>query len=547
MATVTVSSIVLPNWNYGGSTAKLRLFLQTGFVSSAGIPLQASAPNSGQFYKDVTITITGTDASVASFTLDSTTDGLDIQSARYSAFFYNSSGQRLKSYEGFDNFAVGPSPTTVSWADIRTFNFALQPNRDFSAYTKAQSDARYATIGTVGVADPGSNGLMARSGLNSSIARTITGTANQIAVANGDGSGNPTLALVPLVVTERLSAVPATVTYDQASNALGYGFGFGSAVPGTPVTIDVATSKILTPFITSVKNSGAGKLLGFYFNLEASGATQDSETVRGLYGRVTNSGTGNEKTSAVRVGATGSGSNASHLLGVDADITIIAGTQNISSVYAATVFGTTDDVSSGLLINSNDGGRLLLGVGTIVSPVPIRSAFYRAWMATASHASARGFQQLNNAAAEVFYTTLSGDIVTGTNPAASGALRLANNASISGRNAANNADVSLLKLNAANEIEVSGALINQVANAFFQVGSSASGWLFQNVDSDGRWRLFKQGVGEALAVYPALYTFIANTTGAPAGTPSGGGYLYVESGALKYKGSSGTVTGLAPA
>lgn len=40
--------------------------------------------------------------------------------------------------------------------------------------------------------------------------------------------------------------------------------------------------------------------------------------------------------------------------------------------------------------------------------------------------------------------------------------------------------------------------------------------------------------------------FVANTT-APSGTPSGGGYLYVESGALKYKGSSGTVTTIAAA
>jgi len=39
--------------------------------------------------------------------------------------------------------------------------------------------------------------------------------------------------------------------------------------------------------------------------------------------------------------------------------------------------------------------------------------------------------------------------------------------------------------------------------------------------------------------------FLSNTS-APS-TPSGGGYLYVESGALKYKGSSGTVTVLGPA
>jgi len=45
---------------------------------------------------------------------------------------------------------------------------------------------------------------------------------------------------------------------------------------------------------------------------------------------------------------------------------------------------------------------------------------------------------------------------------------------------------------------------------------------------------------------PASRIKIANTT-APADTPTSGGYLYVEAGALKYKGSSGTITILAPA
>ena len=40
---------------------------------------------------------------------------------------------------------------------------------------------------------------------------------------------------------------------------------------------------------------------------------------------------------------------------------------------------------------------------------------------------------------------------------------------------------------------------------------------------------------------------IGNATTVPAGTPSGGGVLYVESGALKFKGSSGTVTTIANA
>jgi hypothetical protein len=40
---------------------------------------------------------------------------------------------------------------------------------------------------------------------------------------------------------------------------------------------------------------------------------------------------------------------------------------------------------------------------------------------------------------------------------------------------------------------------------------------------------------------------IANATVAPSANPSGGGILYVEDGALKYRGSRGTVTTIAPA
>jgi hypothetical protein len=38
-----------------------------------------------------------------------------------------------------------------------------------------------------------------------------------------------------------------------------------------------------------------------------------------------------------------------------------------------------------------------------------------------------------------------------------------------------------------------------------------------------------------------------NVTTPPNSNPSGGGILYVDAGALKYRGSSGTVTTIAPA
>jgi hypothetical protein len=98
---------------------------------------------------------------------------------------------------------------------------------------------------------------------------------------------------------------------------------------------------------------------------------------------------------------------------------------------------------------------------------------------------------------------------------------------------------------------------------------------FITSDSSGRYRLdglgdtrfaistFVGGVwGEALSIdrvtrnvgiggtsfgSGAVVMFIANATTAPTTNPTGGGVMYVEGGALKYRGSSGTVTTIANA
>jgi hypothetical protein len=51
---------------------------------------------------------------------------------------------------------------------------------------------------------------------------------------------------------------------------------------------------------------------------------------------------------------------------------------------------------------------------------------------------------------------------------------------------------------------------------------------------------------ERVSIYNAGYLFVKDAT-APGSNPSGGGYLYVESGALKYRGSSGTISTIANA
>lgn len=70
-------------------------------------------------------------------------------------------------------------------------------------------------------ADPGGNGMVARTALNTSVNRTITGTANEISVSNGDGvAGHPTVSIPSTVdlgskttlTHQRGTSLPGTCT-----------------------------------------------------------------------------------------------------------------------------------------------------------------------------------------------------------------------------------------------------------------------------------------------------------------------------------------------
>lgn len=80
--------------------------------------------------------------------------------------------------------------------------------------------------------------------------------------------------------------------------------------------------------------------------------------------------------------------------------------------------------------------------------------------------------------------------------------------------------------------------------ADLQQWQNSSGTVLGAVGSDGRLAIgsagsFGSGTGGVV--------FIANATAAPSTNPTGGGILYVASGALRYRGSSGTVTTIAAA
>ena len=121
-------------------------------------------------------------------------------------------------------------------------------------------------------------------------------------------------------------------------------------------------------------------------------------------------------------------------------------------------------------------------------------------------------------------------------------------------------DISLFRNDGVNAIKyllcnpsslTSGWDVSSAAYYYAESTDSATKWAakFRKADfnniiefrSDGNIRIgtASQSFGSGVGVI-----FIANATTAPTGTPTAGGILYTESGALKYKGSSGTVTTL---
>lgn len=140
-AQVTVSQLVIGNWQGTDTGVELRIFADETFIANPGGDFIASGfpPNNG-VYKIFACTVnTGAKTlTIASGTLFSTTDGRDRQTSRYSAYLFSTTtGQQIQSF--LLQFRLAPTPTTQSWEDIRTFNSSGAPIPiDRDTYTKTQ-------------------------------------------------------------------------------------------------------------------------------------------------------------------------------------------------------------------------------------------------------------------------------------------------------------------------------------------------------------------------------------------------------------------------
>jgi hypothetical protein len=102
--------------------------------------------------------------------------------------------------------------------------------------------------------------------------------------------------------------------------------------------------------------------------------------------------------------------------------------------------------------------------------------------------------------------------------------------------------------------DANGLLSTQAIGSGTITGSGTTNYVpkFTSASAIGNSSIFDNGSNVGIGVTSAFgngvkVIGIANATTVPNADPSGGGVLYVEAGALKYRGSSGTITTIAPA
>jgi hypothetical protein len=97
-----------------------------------------------------------------------------------------------------------PSPFTLGATSVTTTGTELNYVAGVTSSIQTQLNNKQSSGNYI--TDPGANGIVARTSLNTTINRTITGTTNRITLTNGDGvSGNPTIDVGSNIVDETVA------------------------------------------------------------------------------------------------------------------------------------------------------------------------------------------------------------------------------------------------------------------------------------------------------------------------------------------------------
>jgi hypothetical protein len=233
VATATATSITVSSQqvqNVQTSVTELRIACNHAFISSDNKPIQQSSLANGTFYQSVPVTMSGTTATIATFILDSTTDGRNFVASRYSAAFFDADGNKVATYEPFTNFAVPPvfdTGTTCTWSQIAIYNTAAVPiYADLSTYSRTEVDRKLANIVAGTVLNPMTTvGDMIAGGAGGSATRVVGNitTTRKFLTSLGDGSASAMPTFTGLVIgdiTTGLGYTPINKAGDTGIGAL---------------------------------------------------------------------------------------------------------------------------------------------------------------------------------------------------------------------------------------------------------------------------------------------------------------------------------------
>lgn len=297
---------------------------------------------------------------------------------------------------------ISQGTTLPARCSVGSFFYKTDAPAGQNIYGCTSTDVWTLQAGGGGLADPGGNGFLDRTALNVTAARTLTGTASEIAVANGGGGGDPTISVADTFrITGKTATAPMKV---------------GTSLPGTCTTGDLfyksdatAGQNIYGCTNTNVwtlqAGSGAGDVLGPATNTDNfipqwNGA--DSKTLKnGLQPASTNTasslvqrdGSGNFAAGTISATLAGNADTSTALasdpadcpagqraVGVTANGTATCKAVNVINVktdYAATGDGSTDDTTaiSNAITAAAAGSRLMFPPGTyIASAITIAKA-----------------------------------------------------------------------------------------------------------------------------------------------------------------------------
>jgi len=355
---ITVNSYQVTNWQYGGSTAKLRIYSDTTFITSDGKTIIAGSPNvTGGFYKEVTITIASNIATIPSFSLDSTTDGQNTTSARYTAVFFDSNNRRLGAFAPFTQFFLSHVPgASQTWTSIGSYNFT-GPAPPGLRFTFDDATIQRMLSGITGFTDP-------MSAVGDIIVGTTAGAATRLPIGSSGqyakvSGGTVAYGSILNADVAELLAVTDLSTYTATS-------GTGTTALRTTITSPTTNQAIIwngTNWVNGTAGGGAGTITSI--NADATAAqTFTVNTSQFPTLTITDNGTGDHKLGLS--GAIGTTIGGTNLTSYTTGDLIYGSASNVLSKRAIGTTGYPLIVSGGV----PNWGQLDLTVGvTGVLPV----------------------------------------------------------------------------------------------------------------------------------------------------------------------------------